>query len=159
MTIVKGVMLAVCTAALAVLATAPAHACSYPPGFDQDREISDNMATVTTIYEGRIEDVSQGSWHGAWNFTLRSTETIWGSNPPAEQRLTFENGACNNWFFMSEQDEDTPQVGTTVVVFATSQGLADSHWLYIVQADSPTLAFLFNRFGETPAGRQFQAAQ
>lgn len=152
-------MLAICTAALAVLATEPAHACSYPPGFDQDREISDNMATVTAIYEARIEAVSQGSWHGAWNFTLRSTGNIWGANPPVEQRLTFENGACSNWFFMGEQDEDAPQAGTRVVVFATPQGMADNLWLYIIQADSPTLAFLFKRFGETPAGRQFQAAR
>ena len=156
---VRAVILALCTAAVAISATKPAHACVYPPGFDQDREISDNMATVTAIYEGSIEDVSQGSWHGAWNFTLRLTESIWGSNPPVEQRLTFENGACTNWFFMGEQDEDAPQAGTKVIVFATPQGMADSLWLYIVRADSPTSAMLFERFGSTPAGRQFQAAQ
>ena len=155
----KAIMLAVCTASIALLATGPAYARSYPPGFDQDREISDNMATVTAIYRGRIEDVSQGTWHGAWNFTLRSTESVWGANPPVEQRLTFENGACSNWFFMGEQDEDVPQVGTSVVVFATPQGMADNLWLYIVQVDSPTSTFLFKRFGETPAGREFQAAQ
>ena len=152
-------MLAVCTASMAILGTEPAHACVYPPGFNQDREISDNMATVTAIYGGRIADVSQGSWHGAWDFTLRSTESVWGSQPPVEQRLTFENGACSNWFFMGEQDEDAPQAGTRVTVFATPRGVADSLWLYIVRADSPTSAMLYERFGSTPAGRQFQAEQ
>jgi len=117
------------------------------------------MATVTAIYEGRIEDVSQGSWHGAWDFTLRSTHTLWGSDPATEQRLTRENGACSNWFFINEQDEDAPVAGTEVIVFATPQGEANSLWLYIVRADSPTTQYLFERFGETPAGRQFRAAQ
>jgi hypothetical protein len=157
--IVKAVMLAVCTAAVALSVVQPAHACSYPPGFDQDREISDNMATVSAIYEGRIEDVSPGSWHGAWDFTVRPTRSIWGSAPPASQRLMRENGACSNWFFITDQDEDAPMAGTKVIVFATPQGLADSLWLYIVRADSPTSAILFERFGQTPVGRQFQAAQ
>ena len=117
------------------------------------------MAFVTAIYEGRIEDVSQGSWHGAWTFTLRSTGSVWGASAPAVQRLTFESGACSNWFFMGEQDEDVPEAGTRVVVFATPQGLADSLWLYIVRADGAAANILFERFGSTPAGRQFQAAQ
>jgi hypothetical protein len=152
-------MLALCTAVMAVSATEQAHACVYPPGFDHDREITDNMAKVTAIYEGQVEDVTQGSWHGAWDFTLRSTRGVWGSEPPAQQRLTRENGACSNWFFLYEQDGDAPEAGTRVTVFATPQGEADSLWLYIVRADSPTSAMLFERFGSTPAGRQFQAEQ
>ena len=158
MSVVKAVILAICAAATFGTAQA-ARACVYPPGFDHDREISDNMATVTAIYEGRIEDVSQGSWDGAWNFTLRSTQTLWGPSPATEQRLTRENGACSNWSFLNEQDEDAPIAGTKVIVFATPQGEADSLWLYIVRADSSTSAILFERFGSTPAGQEFQAAQ
>jgi hypothetical protein len=157
--IVKPAMLALCTAVFAVSAAEQARACIYPPGFDQDREISHNMATVTSIYEAQVEDVTQGSWHGAWNFTLRSTHGVWGSQPPVRQRLTREIGACSNWFFLYEQDEDAPEPGTRVIVFATPQGEANSLWLYIVRADSPTSAMLFERFGSTPAGRQVQAEQ
>jgi len=156
---VKAILLALCTAAVALSTAQTARACSYPPGFDHDRELSENMAAVTAIYEGRIEDVSQGPWHGAWNFTLRSTRSVWGASPPARQRLTRENGACSNWLFITDQDGDAPEAGTNVVIFATPQGMADSLWLYIARADSPTAAVLFERFRSTSAGRQFQAAQ
>lgn len=117
------------------------------------------MATVTAIYEGQIDNVTQGSWSGAWDFTLRSTRSVWGQAPSAEQRLTRENGACSNWFFIDDQDGDEPEAGTNVVVFATPKGAADSLWLYIARADSPAARFLFQRFGDTPAGRQLQANQ
>ena len=152
-------MLALSAAVASLAVAAPAHACVHAPGFDQDREISENMARVTAIYEGVVEDVTQGSWHGEWNFSLRSTRAVWGSNPPAAQQLTRENGACSNWFFLADQDEDAPVPGTEVIVFATPEGEANSLWLYIVRADSPASDILFERFGSTPAGRQFQAAQ
>jgi hypothetical protein len=157
--IVRAVMLTICAAVVGLSVTAPARACVYAPGFDQDREISDNMARVTAIYEGVVEDVTQGSWHGEWNFTLRSTRSVWGSNPPVTQQLTRENGACSNWSFLTDQDEDAPISGTKVIVFATPEGEANNLWLYIVRADSPASDILFERFGSTPAGRQFQAAQ
>lgn len=159
MNILRAVMLPLCAAMVGLSGNAPAQACVHAPGFDQDRQISDNMAKVTAIYEGVVEDVTQGSWQGEWNFTLRSTQRVWGANPPATQRLTREIGACSNWFFLTDQDEDAPLSGTEVIVFATPEGEADSLWLYIVGAGSPTSDILFERFGSTPAGRDFQAVQ
>lgn len=130
-------------------------ACSYPPDFDQEREIASDLADATSIYEALVENVSPGSWENSWDFTVRSTESVWGATPPPSQRLTIENGACTNWFFLG--NEDAPQDGVKVVVFTTPKAAADGRWLYIIRADSPTAAYFFERFGETAAGHQFRA--
>ena len=143
--------------AAALSAATPTVACVYGPGHDPDREIIADMATVTAIYEGRIEHVVQGSWAGAWDFNVRATRSLWGEAPPPIQQFTWESGACTNFLFITHDNEDAPPEGREVVIFATPEGAADSIWLYIVRAGSPTAAFMFERFGDTPAGRQFRA--
>jgi hypothetical protein len=149
----------IATAVLAAFAATPAAACTLPAGFDQDREVSNDMGEVTSIYRARIDSVVPGPWEWSWDFTLRTTDRIWGARPPDEQTLRRENGACSNWYFIMDQLEDEPLEGTEVVVFATPDGIADSLRLYIVEARSPSATYLFERFGETDAGRQFQATQ
>lgn len=154
-----GPAFALCLGLAGALTAGPSLACSYPEGFDQEAEITANMAVVTAIYEGTIQDVAQGAWHGAWTFTLGSTQSVWGASPPSTLRLTADNGACSNWFFLNEQNDEAPVAGTRVVIFATPQGEADNVWLYIARAEGGFAAHLFDRFARTPAGRQFREAQ
>ncbi|WP_309627223.1 hypothetical protein [Brevundimonas sp.] len=92
---------------------------------------------MTSVYEARIEDVTvDGPYADNVDFTVRPTNAIWGPVSPIPYRLSFEAGACTNWFFlMDDQADQPPRDGQKLIVFANPDGLADNRWLFLVRAD------------------------
>lgn len=92
---------------------------------------------MTSVYEARIEDVAvDGPYADNVDFTVRPTNAIWGPVSPIPYRLSFEAGACTNWFFLMDDQADQPlRDGQKLIVFANPDGLADNRWLFLVRAD------------------------
>ena len=114
---------------------APAMACT-PAAGDQAEARAQDLRAVTSVYEAQIENVVLHDQYGDnLDFTVRPTAAIWGHMTAEPLRLSFEAGACSNWFFLME-DDSPPSNGLKVIVMANPEGLADHHWLYILRADA-----------------------
>ena len=129
-------LFAVMTLAAAMFG-APALACTPAPG-DQAETRARDLRAVTSIYEARLESVViDGPYADNVDFTVRPTAAIWGPVAPRPFRLSYEAGACNNWFFLTDDKSDRPPSdGMRVVVMANPEGLGDGRWLYILRADA-----------------------
>ncbi|MDI1327689.1 MAG: hypothetical protein PSV23_12930 [Brevundimonas sp.] len=96
-----------------------------------------DLLAVTSVYEARIEDVVvHGRYLDKVDFTVRPTATIWGSVAPDPYRLSFEAGACTNWFFLMDEEavDERPRDGLKLIVMANPEGLADNSQLLLVRA-------------------------
>ena len=122
---------------LATLSAAPALACTPAPG-DQVEARTRDLRAVTSVYEAQVENVVLHDQYGDnLDFTIRPTTAIWGPKAPEPFRLSFEAGACTNWFFlMDDQSDSPPRNGLKVIVMANPDGLADNRWLYVLRADA-----------------------
>ena len=91
---------------------------------------------MTSVYEAQIENVAvYGPYADKVDFTVRPTAAIWGPVPPTTYRLSFEAGACTNWFFlMDDQSGEPPRDGLRLIVMANPKGLDDNRWLFLVRA-------------------------
>jgi len=121
----------------ASLVALPSLACT-PPAGDQVEARTRDLRAVTSVYEARIENVVLHDRFGDnLEFTVKPTVAIWGPVSPVPFPLSFEAGACTNWFFlMDDQSDRPPSNGMKVIVMANPEGLADGHWLYILRADA-----------------------
>jgi hypothetical protein len=124
------------TLGAAMLGT-PSLACSPAPE-DQAEARARDLRAVTSVYEAQLEGVVvEGPYADNIDFTLKPTAAIWGPVSPISIRLSYEAGACSNWFFlMDDQSDRPPSDGMKVIVMANPEGLADGHWLYILRADA-----------------------
>lgn len=138
----------------AALSGTSALACTAPPG-DQVEARARDLRAVIAIYEARIDDVVLHDPYGDnLDFTVTPTGSIWGTSPPAPFRLSFEAGACTNWFFLMDGEvDDLPANGLRVVVLANPDGLADRRWLFILRAGAP-YAHLIMRDGRAARAGQ-----
>ena len=142
------------TALAAALIGTPAIACTPPPG-DQVEARARDLRAVTAIYEARIDDVVLHDPYGDnLDFIVTPTVAIWGASPPAPFRLSFEAGACTNWFFLMDGEVDEqPTDGLKVVVLANPDGLADGRWLFILRDGAPYADIFMRDWQAARAGR------
>jgi hypothetical protein len=119
-----------------VVVAVPALACTPAPGDQMEARMRD-LRAMTSAYEARIENVVlHDSYGDNLDFRVRPTAAIWGPVSPQPFQLSFEAGACTNWFFLMDSNAP-PSNGLKVIVMANPQGLADGHMLYILRADAP----------------------
>ena len=144
-------LFAAMVSALAMVGT-PALACTPAPG-DQVEARARDLRAVTSVYEAQIESVVLHDPYGDnLDFTVRPTSAIWGAAPPEPFHLSFEAGACSNWFFLMEADSP-PRNGLKVIVMANPDGLADNHWLYILRADADYIDSFMSDWRAARAGQ------
>jgi hypothetical protein len=125
-------------AAVAIVATTPAYACTPPMAPVQDRETGAYFASVTSVYRAVAEDFrpTDPRFPGD-NFTvrLRPIETIWGDAPPAPVNLRFTAGACISWDIWGDRSEDEPVDGQRFLVFFAPAAAGDVNALRVVPDD------------------------
>lgn len=138
----------------AALIGTPVIACTPPPG-DQVEARGRDLRAVTTIYEAQIDEVVLHDPYGDnLDFTVTPTASIWGASPPAPFRLSFEAGACTNWFFLMDGEVDEQPVdGLRVVVMANPDGLADGRWLFILRHGAPYVDIFMSDWRAARAGQ------
>ncbi len=108
---------------------------------------------MTSVYEARIENIALHDPYGDnLDFTVTPIASIWGSAAPGPFRLSFEAGACSNWFFLMES-VSPPRDGLKVIVMANPEGLADNHQLYILTADSEYIDSFMSDWRAARAGQ------
>ena len=148
------------TALAAALIGTPAIACTSPPG-DQVEERARDLRAITSIYEAQIDDVVLHDPYGDnLDFTVTPTAVIWGTSPPAPFRLSFEAGACTNWFFLMDGDvDDLPTDGLKVVVLANPDGFADGRWLFILRGGAAYVDIFIRDWQAARAGRPLTRQQ
>ena len=110
-----------------------AAACSYESFAAEDRLQREYLVQVSSVYDGVITDMVGQRDDPVVSFTVRKTRDVWGSPGPEQWSLSYELGACVNYFFLLEDypEGQEPGNGMHVRVFLAPEAYSQPGLLFV----------------------------